>query len=121
MASGGTVLVVEDDPAIRLLCRINLEFAGHRVLEAGTLAEAAPLIASERPSVVLLDIHVGNEDGTTLVPVIRESLPASTIALFSGSPGPEPHDSDVDAVITKPFSLDLLVTTVNELVEKARV
>ena len=34
------VLVVDDEPSIRLLCRINLELEGFDVLEAGTLAEA---------------------------------------------------------------------------------
>ena len=35
-----TVLVVDDERSLRLLCRVNLELEGHVVHEAGTLAEA---------------------------------------------------------------------------------
>ena len=38
--SSRTVLVVDDEQAIRLLCRVNLELDGYVVLEAGTLDEA---------------------------------------------------------------------------------
>ena len=48
-----TVLVVDDEPALRLLCRVNLELEGHRVLEASTLTEARELIATEAPDVSL--------------------------------------------------------------------
>ena len=40
-----TVLVVDDDDSLRLLCRVNLELDGYRVLEAGSLAEAREALA----------------------------------------------------------------------------
>jgi DNA-binding response OmpR family regulator len=36
----GTILVLDDEPSLRLLCRVNLELEGYRVLEAATLDEA---------------------------------------------------------------------------------
>ena len=39
--AGHTVLVVDDDPALRMLCRVNLELDGYTVLEAGSVDDAA--------------------------------------------------------------------------------
>ena len=64
-ASGKKVLVVDDESALRLLCRVNLELEGHRVLEAATLAEARELLAAELPDVMLLDVHLGTEPVST--------------------------------------------------------
>ena len=65
-ARGHTVLVVDDDQALRLLCRVNLELEGYRVLEAGTLEDAAVAVANEQVDVILLDVHVGTGDEETL-------------------------------------------------------
>ena len=53
-----TVLVVEDDPSLRLLCRVNLELEHYRVLEAADLDRATALLMEEPINVVLLDLHV---------------------------------------------------------------
>ena len=54
-------LVVDDDAALRMLCRVNLELEGFAVREAATVAEADAAVAAERPDVVLLDVHLGGE------------------------------------------------------------
>ena len=61
------VLVVDDERSLRLLCRVNLELDGHRVREAATLAEARREIELATPDVILLDIHVGVDDGLELL------------------------------------------------------
>ena len=42
-----TVLVVEDDASLRLLCRLNLELERYSVLEAGTLDVAEEILTQE--------------------------------------------------------------------------
>jgi DNA-binding response OmpR family regulator len=79
-----TVLVVDDERSLRLLCRVNLELEGHRVLEAATLAEARALVERESPDVVLLDVHLGNEDGLELLDEL-EALTPSRVVLLSGT------------------------------------
>ena len=59
MTQSHTVLVVDDAQAIRLLCRVNLELDGHRVLEAGTIGAAREAARRLEVSLVLLDVHVG--------------------------------------------------------------
>jgi DNA-binding response OmpR family regulator len=58
-----TVLVVDDDPDVLLLCRVNLEFEGYRVIEATNGEDALAKVATERPDVVLLDVMLSRLDG----------------------------------------------------------
>jgi DNA-binding response OmpR family regulator len=111
------VLVVDDDPAIRFLCKVNLELDGYRVVEAGTLGDARALLESEPVSVVLLDLHVGPESGVTLLDEIRGCEPPIAVAVVSGSSGVDPGESriDADAVLGKPFTIDELRSTVRTL------
>src|SRR5262249_25881730 len=112
-----TVLVVEDDPALRLLCTVNLELEGHRVLEAPTVDAARDHIEREAIDVVLLDVHVGRgamagaprdgpggaQGGYALIEPIR-GRGGTQIVLMSGTAEVTQADRDrVDAVLSKPF------------------
>ena len=122
MGGGHSVLVVDDEPSIRLLCRVNLELEGYRVLEAETLDEARVRLREGGLSVVLLDVHVGSEDGRVLLEEIRAESPALPVALFSGTAGTDMIDQDaVDAIIPKPFQLEQLVGTVSRLASGAYI
>jgi DNA-binding response OmpR family regulator len=111
-----TVLVVEDDPALRMLCRVNLELENYRVLEAGSIDLADELLTQERINLVLLDLHVGSRDGRELVPVIRSKQPDASICLLSGtSVSDPPLDAGADDFIRKPFDLDVFRRTVERL------
>lgn len=121
-----TVLVVDDDAAIRLLCRVNLELDGHRVAEAATLGEARAVLAAEPVKVVLLDLHIGNERGVDLLRELRQNSPEVAVALLTGSPQERSPDEEAaaDAVISKPFAIEELDETVRRLAEgsiRARV
>jgi DNA-binding NtrC family response regulator len=120
MAAGGsTVLVVEDDPSLRLLCRVNLELEQHRVLEAETLARARELVDSESIDVVLLDLHIGEERGLDLLPYLRAVRPDAAVCLLSGTSESDPElQEGVQAFIRKPFELDHLIGTVQRLLAR---
>jgi DNA-binding NtrC family response regulator len=108
-----TVLVVDDDPSLRLLCRVNLELEGFSVVEAGTIGEAERALDNGGVDVVLLDLHLGNEQGIALVPKIKERGLSSSLALLTGSPGSRlPQGA---TVIPKPFEIDQLTGTVRRL------
>jgi DNA-binding response OmpR family regulator len=111
-----TVLVVEDEPAIRYLCTVNLEMDGFRVLEAATLDEARRSLESAEVNVVLLDVHVAGEDGRQLIGEIRRRTTAIAIALISGSVDAiVARQTGADRVLTKPFDPQELTATVREL------
>jgi DNA-binding NtrC family response regulator len=114
---GPTVLIVEDDPSLRLLCRVNLELEQYRVLEAETMALAIALVGSEPIDVVLLDLHVGEELGLELLPYLRASRPEASVCLLSGTTENDPEQLEgVHAFIRKPFELEDLTSTVQRLV-----
>lgn len=123
-SSSHAVLVVDDDPSIRLLCRVNLELDGWQVVEAGTVEQARLALAENEVSVVLLDVHVGTADGLQFLAEIRRDQPGLRVALLTGSAGPTSADqARADDVLTKPFTLEKLNETVHRLalttVEKA--
>lgn len=67
-----TILVVEDDIAIRDLITINLEMVGYRVLNAGDGLSAQRIIEKESLDLVLLDVMLPKMDGFTLITNIRD-------------------------------------------------
>lgn len=105
------MLVVDDDPSLRLLCRVNLELEGYRVIEAESVDAARTALDEETIDVILLDVHLGNQDGLALLPAISEL--GGKVALLTGSPGV--HLPPGATVIGKPFSIDELSETVRRL------
>jgi DNA-binding response OmpR family regulator len=104
-----TVLVVDDDASLRLLCRVNLELDGYRVLEAPDVAEAERLILAEPVDVVLLDVHVGPESGIELMRTLRERGVAPPVVLVTGSARLDAEiQAEADGVVAKPFRLEEL-------------
>jgi DNA-binding NtrC family response regulator len=107
------VLVVDDEPAIRLLCRVNLELAGYEILEAATLDQARARLADRNIAVVLLDMHVGHERGDTLLRELKER--GTPVAAVTGSTDVNSLKGVADAVLSKPFTIDDLEATVARL------
>jgi DNA-binding response OmpR family regulator len=111
------VLIVDDDPSLRLLCRVNLELEGYRVVEARNVAEAEEAFTSGDVELVLLDIHIGADDGVELMRSLRKrGLPAAVV-LFTGSAQLDRDTrAEADGVVPKPFQLDELLGVVRTLI-----
>lgn len=105
--------MVDDDAALRLLVRVNLELDGFSVREAATLDEAEKALQEGRPDVVLLDVHLRGHDSAPL----RERLRAQGIpvALVTGSSDVDELRGQADAVLTKPFQPVTLVELARRL------
>ena len=113
-----TVLVVDDDPSIRFLCRVNLELDGWTVRDAATMEAARAELAEAHVDVVLLDVHVGADSGVEFLDELRRDYPTMPVAMLTGSVGtPSVDEAEPDAVVTKPFTLEQLVETVQTLAE----
>src|SRR5581483_1408782 len=102
-AESPLVLLVEDDPAMQLLCQVNLESEGFRVVVAAAGREALRLAASERPDVVLLDVMLPDFGGFEIaaqlshVPIVFLSARASELDLERG------RRAGALDYVTKPF------------------
>ena len=117
VATGGpkpVVLVVDDEPAIRLLCRVNLELGGYEVREAGTLAEARERVRAGGIDAVLLDMHLGTERSNEFLAELTRA--GMAVAVVTGSTDLESvARAGADAVLRKPFTIEELESTVAQL------
>ena len=68
----GTVLVVDDEKAIRDSLRMVLEYEGYRVLEAASGDEALAAARRSSPHAILLDIKMPEMDGLEVLGSLRE-------------------------------------------------
>jgi len=108
-----TVLVVDDEPSLRLLCRVNLELDGHNVLEAASVASARELLVAGGVDVVLLDLHIGASSGLELLDDIEALELPVRVVMLSGSSEISPQvQARVDCVLGKPFDLEDLAAAV---------
>jgi putative two-component system response regulator len=76
---GERVLLVDDEPAMRAVCRLNLELEGFDVLEAAEGREALDLALRERPDLVLLDVMMPSMDGFDVARRLRSNPATSRI------------------------------------------
>lgn len=112
------VVVADDDDAMRMLCRINLELSGYRVIEVGSGDELERILAGdEAVALILLDIHLGDRDGMEIARTLKTDRPELPIAFLTGSGFYSREDADIvaDATIRKPFTLEELTETVARL------
>ena len=114
-----TVLVVDDEPAIRAFVREALQQAGHRVLEATDGASALRLAEAGRPDLALLDIALPQVSGIDVCRRLRErAATARTPVLFlTGLPDQgavEAVAAGAQGYLAKPFSPDQLISQVDD-------
>ena len=115
-AAPARILVVDDEPSIRLLCRVNFELEGHEVLEAHSLATARATLEAQEIDVVVLDVHLRGERSDELVTECQARQPPIPVVLVTGSVDiMHASLSEADAVLPKPFELDQLLSTVGGL------
>src|SRR3569623_2640222 len=84
--SGPLVLLVDDDEKVRELVRVNLEFEGYIVREAGSAEEGMAAIEEAKPDLVLLDVMMPHVDGWEMLRRGQERYGAGAIpvVMFSG-------------------------------------
>jgi two-component system KDP operon response regulator KdpE len=106
-----TVLVVEDEEAIRRFLKTSLEADHIRVILAGTAAQAQASTYRFRPDVTLLDLGLPDMDGVALIPRLREAANNTIIVLTASSQEASKVralDAGADDYLTKPFGIQVL-------------
>lgn len=116
-----TVLVVDDELAIRRLLRSTLERAGYRVLDAVDARSAMASVARDRPDIVLLDLGLPDRDGLELVPLITKTADVGLIVVSAR----EATDQKVAALdlgahdyVTKPFDTEELLARLRTVLRR---
>ncbi|MCS4246044.1 signal transduction histidine kinase [Pseudomonas sp. BIGb0164] len=120
--AGETVLIVEDDPAVRVLVSAVLKELGYGFVEAGDADTAVPIIESDqRIDLLISDVGLPGMNGRQLAEIGRQIRPELKVLFITGyaehaavrggflDPGMQ--------LITKPFTFDLLTAKVREMIK----
>jgi CheY-like chemotaxis protein len=106
-----TILIVDDDAAIRRLIATTLEdVSGYRLEEAANGVDAVEQAVDSRPEIVFLDVEMPRLDGIEACRRLRSdpATAGATIVMLTGASGPQAESgalaSGADLFLTKPFS-----------------
>ena len=111
------ILVIDDEPIVRLDAREILEDAGYVVTEAASADEAMPMLADGATTeAILTDINMpGTLDGLELARLVDGLMPEIAIVIMSGHELPRREDLPLKATfVAKPFSASVLLQRVAE-------
>ena len=120
-----TVLIVDDELAIRDMLRMALEIAEYRCIEAENIQQAYALVVDERPDIILLDWmlpggsglellrRLKRDESTQEVPVIMLTAKTTEDNVIQGL------DVGADDYITKPFAPRELIARIRALLRRA--
>ena len=78
------IMIVDDDPIIRTMCRSAFEEKGYSVLEAENGERAIGLLRSQNVDVVFLDILMPDKDGLETLIDIKRTQPSACVYAMSG-------------------------------------
>ncbi len=106
---GSRILVVDDDPRIGKILRINLGLQGYEIISTTSGAEAIEIVRAREPEVVLLDVVMPGIDGLEVLSRLRNFSKVPVI-IFTGHPEIVriALESGADESIAKPFDLCVL-------------
>ncbi len=119
----GTILLVEDEEAVRSFAARALAARGYEVLQASTGAEALEVLGGHEGDIdlVISDVVMPEMDGPTLLNKLRETLPDIKFIFISGYAEDafknNLEEEDSFAFLPKPFSLKQLAVAVKEALE----
>jgi two-component system, cell cycle sensor histidine kinase and response regulator CckA len=116
-----TILVVEDEPAVRQLVTAALERAGYRVLEARDGEKAVSLFDANAADIDLLltDLRMPQMDGAELARRLRARAPKLKVICVSGYPGTGVDLNVTEHYLAKPFSKADLLNKIREVLDGA--
>jgi DNA-binding response OmpR family regulator len=122
--NGKTILVIDDDSAVRHTVRVMLERAGYLVREADNGEEGVKLYRDARTDLVITDLFMPQQDGIETIQQIRAEFPDARILAVSGgasigAEGPliDARMLGADETLAKPFSKEDLLQRVRGLTE----
>jgi len=117
------VLVVEDDPTLRLVLRDNLQSEGYDVEVAADGAAAVNRTRTTVPDLIVLDLTLPDHDGLELLPILRMLGQVPIIVLTARMQRDDKLKGlalGADDYITKPFDPDELLARIRAVLRRAR-
>ena len=121
---GNTILIVEDDTAVRKMARFVLQEAGYSVAEAGDVEEAKSVMANLTPVLILLDWMLPGISGMEMARQLKGDGVTRDIPIIVLTAKGEEDDkvrgleSGADDYVTKPFSTRELVARIKAVLRR---
>lgn len=121
-----SILIIEDDDAVRASMATGLTDAGFAVLEASEASAAMGLFLHETPDLVLLDLGIGGENGMVLLRNMKKVRPATPVIIVSGrthiSNAIEAFKAGAWDYVTKPIaSLGVFINSLRNCLAQTRL
>jgi DNA-binding response OmpR family regulator len=116
-----SILVVEDDDAIRAAVVRGLRERGHAVAAVATGLAGLEHILHERPQVVLLDLGLPDVEGLTLIAMIRAASDVPLIVITAQDDDPtmvRALDNGADDYVVKPFGTDQVAARIRAVLRR---
>lgn len=121
------VLLVEDNYMNKVLVREILTLHGYDILEADTGIEALKVLSTDRPDIVLMDLHLPGMDGITATRIIKSDerfKGVPVLALTASAATKEEEEKLIkkgfDGYVAKPIDVKVLLETIQTAIEKRR-
>ncbi len=117
-----SILVVEDDEAIRNACRRGLTERGYAVATAATGLAGIEHVLASAPQVVLVDLGLPDLDGLALISMIRAASQVPIIVITAQDDDPtmvRALDGGADDYVVKPFGTDQLAARIRAVLRRA--
>jgi DNA-binding response OmpR family regulator len=117
------ILIAEDEPDIRELITLTLQFSGYDVVSAKDGAEAVDAAKSDHFDLILMDVRMPRMTGYEACRILRESDATKGIPIiFLSAKGQESEvkaglDAGADDYILKPFAPDMLTRKIQEVLK----
>jgi two-component system KDP operon response regulator KdpE len=124
LRDGKVILVVDDEPRIISMIRMNLELEGHRVIEAHNGIDALEQIRTKLPDLVLLDVMMPELDGFETLKMLREFSSIPVIMLTAkGEENDKVYGLELgaDDYVTKPFAPRELSSRIKAVLRRAEL
>lgn len=122
-ANGETVVVVEDDPAVRMLVLDLLKELGYRAFEAEDATSALPLLESDlRVDLLVTDVGLPGINGRQLAEIARQHRPGLKVLFMTGYAQKAAErqgflEEGMD-MVAKPFALELLASKIRMMLSQ---
>jgi DNA-binding response OmpR family regulator len=119
------ILVVDDEPDIRLVLEARLQTAGFAVETADDGLQALSRIRSNPPDLVVLDLMLPGIDGFGVCAMVKRDQRFNRLPIIMLTARSQPNDRSTgeamgaDAYMTKPFRADELLAKIRELLNAA--
>jgi DNA-binding response OmpR family regulator len=117
------ILVIDDEPDVLLLCRVNLQHTGHDVLEAPDGEQGLALAMAEIPDAIVLDLMLPLLDGYGVLCHLMADERTRTIPVLILTAKAQQEDrvrcweNGASEYMTKPFSPAALSAALTQLIE----